>query len=63
MTVEEATASVLNLGFALDASWANLDLTNRIDTFSPLAGVALAPGSEVTILTSAPAGTPITGCP
>lgn len=63
MTVEEATASVLNLGLALDASWANLDLTNRIDTFSPLAGVALAPGSEVTILTSAPAGTPITGCP
>jgi serine/threonine-protein kinase len=63
MSVEEATASVLGLGLALDTSWASLDPMNRIDTFSPLAGVALAPGSEVTILTSAPAGTPITGCP
>ena len=63
MSVEEATASVLELGLALDAASALLDPTNRIDTFTPLAGVSLAPGSEITILTSVPAGTPITGCP
>jgi beta-lactam-binding protein with PASTA domain len=63
MSVEEATASVLELGLTLDAASALIDPTNRIDTFSPLAGVSLAPGSEITILTSAPAGTPIAGCP
>jgi beta-lactam-binding protein with PASTA domain len=63
MSVEEATASVLELGLALDAASALIDPTNRIDTFTPLAGVSLAPGSEITILTSVPAGTPITGCP
>lgn len=63
MSVEEATASVLELGLALDAASALIDPTNQIDTFTPLAGVSLAPGSEITILTSVPAGTPITGCP
>ena len=63
MSVEEATASVLEVGLALDAASALIDPTNRIDTFTPLAGVSLAPGSEITILTSVPAGTPIAGCP
>jgi serine/threonine-protein kinase len=63
MSVAEATAAVLELGLTLDAASALLDPTIRIDTFSPLAGVSVAPGSEITIVTSAPAGTPITGCP
>jgi len=62
MSVAEATAAVLELGLTLSSASA-LDPTDRIDTFSPIAGVPLALGSEVTILTSAPAGTPITGCP
>jgi hypothetical protein len=62
MSVAEATAGVLELGLTLDAASALLDPTNRIDTFSPLAGVSVAPGSEITILTTAPAGTPIAGC-
>jgi hypothetical protein len=61
MSVEEATATVLELGLTLYSA-STLGLTDRIDTFSPLAGVFVEPGSEITIVTSAPSGTPITGC-
>jgi serine/threonine-protein kinase len=61
MSVEEATATVLELGLTLYSA-STLGSTDRIDTFSPLAGVLAEPGSEITILTSAPAGTPIDGC-
>jgi beta-lactam-binding protein with PASTA domain len=61
MSVEEATVTVLELGLTLYSA-STLNPTDRIDTFSPLAGVSVEPGSEITIVTSAPAGTPITGC-
>jgi len=63
ISIEEATATVLELGLSLEAASAILDPTNRIDTFSPIAGMSVAPGSEIRIVTSAPAGTPIVGCP
>jgi serine/threonine-protein kinase len=63
MSIEEATATVLELGLSLDAASVLLDPTNRIDTFSPIAGMSVAPGSEIRIVTSAPSGTPIVGCP
>jgi serine/threonine-protein kinase len=61
MSVEEATATVLELGLTLYSA-STLAPTDRIDTFSPLAGVFVEPGSEIAIVTSAPAGTPIDGC-
>jgi serine/threonine-protein kinase len=63
MSIEEATATVLELGLSLDAASVLLDPTNRIDTFSPIAGMSVAPGSEIRIVTSVPSGTPIVGCP
>ena len=63
VSIEEATATVLELGLSLEAASALLNPTNRIDTFSPIAGMSVAPGSEIRIVTSAPAGTPIVGCP
>jgi serine/threonine-protein kinase len=61
MSVEEATAAVLELGLTLYSA-STLAPTDRINTFSPLAGVFVEPGSEITIVTSAPVGTPIDGC-
>jgi serine/threonine-protein kinase len=63
MSIEEATATVRELGLSLDAASVLLDPTNRIDTFSPIAGMSVAPGSEIRIVTSVPSGTPIVGCP
>lgn len=62
-SVADATTILTALGLSFDSASALLDPTNRIDTFSPLAGVSVAPGSQITIGSSAPAGTPITGCP
>jgi len=62
-SVADATTILSALGLSLDAASALLDPTARIDSYSPLAGVAVAPGSEITIESSAPTGTPITGCP
>jgi hypothetical protein len=50
------------LGLSLDAPSAMLDPTNRIDTFSPIAGVFVEPGSEITIVASVPTGTLLAGC-
>jgi serine/threonine-protein kinase len=61
--IADATALLSALGLSLDAPSALLDPTDRIDSFSPLAGVSVEPRSEITIVTSAPAGTPIAGCP
>jgi hypothetical protein len=49
-------------GLSLDAPSALLDPTDRIDTFSPLAGVQVEPGSEITIVSSVPFGTALAGC-
>jgi len=62
-SVDNATTILTALGLSLSSASAALPLTDRIDTFTPLVGVFVEPGSEITIVTSAPAGTPITGCP
>jgi serine/threonine-protein kinase len=62
-SVDNATTILTALGLSLSTASAALPLTDRIDTFTPLVGVFVEPGSEITIVTSAPAGTPITGCP
>ena len=62
-SVGDATTILTALGLSLSTDSAALPLTDRIDTFTPLVGVFVEPGSEITIVTSAPAGTPITGCP
>jgi serine/threonine-protein kinase len=61
-TIADATALLSILGLLLDAPSAMLDPTNRIDTFSPIAGVSVEPGSEITIVLSVPAGTSLAGC-
>jgi beta-lactam-binding protein with PASTA domain len=61
-SIADAAALLAALGLSLDAPSALRDPTDRIDTFSPLAGVIVEPGSEITIVTSAPAETPIDGC-
>jgi serine/threonine-protein kinase len=61
-SIADATALLSALGLSLDAPSALLDPTNRIDTFSPIAGVFVEPGSKITILSSVPAGTLIDGC-
>jgi beta-lactam-binding protein with PASTA domain len=61
-SIADAAALLSALGLSLDAPSALLDPTDLIDTFSPLAGVIVEPGSEITIVTSAPAETPIDGC-
>jgi beta-lactam-binding protein with PASTA domain len=61
-SIADAAVLLSTLGLSLDAPSALLNQTDLIDTFSPLAGVLAEPGSEITILTSAPAGTPIDGC-
>jgi beta-lactam-binding protein with PASTA domain len=61
-SIADAAALLSALGLSLDAPSALRDPTDRIDTFSPLAGVIVEPGSEITIVTSAPAETPIDGC-
>ena len=62
-SVDNATTILTALGLSLSTASAALPLTDRIDTFTPLVGVFVEPGSEITIVTSAPAGTPIIGCP
>jgi beta-lactam-binding protein with PASTA domain/tRNA A-37 threonylcarbamoyl transferase component Bud32 len=62
-SVADATTLLSLVGLSLDSASALLNPTDRINTFSPLAGVFVAPGSEITIVTSAPAGTPIASCP
>ena len=62
-SVADAQVILTALGLSLDAVSALLDSTNRIDTFTPEAGVSVAPGSEITIISSVSAGTAISGCP
>jgi hypothetical protein len=61
MSVEEATATVLELGLTLYSA-STLDPTDRIDTFSPLAGAFVELGREITVELSVPAGTLLAGC-
>jgi len=61
-SIADAAALLSALGLSLDAPSALLDPTNRIDTFSPIAGVLVEPGSKITIVSSVPAGTLIDGC-
>jgi beta-lactam-binding protein with PASTA domain len=61
-SIEDAAAILSALGLSFDAPSALLDQTDLIDTFSPLAGMIVEPGSEISIVSSVPAGTPITGC-
>jgi len=58
----DAAALLSALGLSLDAPSTLLDPTDLIDTFSPLAGVLVEPGSEITIVSSVPSGTTIMGC-
>ena len=62
-SIADAATLLSLVGLSLDSPSALLDPTDRIDSFSPLAGVFVAPGSEITVVTSASAGTPIAGCP
>ncbi|MEY3726139.1 MAG: hypothetical protein RI971_716, partial [Chloroflexota bacterium] len=61
-SIADATALLSAIGLTLDAPSALLDPTDLVDTFSPLAGDLVAPGSEITILTTAPTGTVLAGC-
>lgn len=62
-TVADASAILSALGLSLDSASALLDPNDRVDTFSPAVGLAVEPGSEITILSSAPTGVSIIGCP
>jgi serine/threonine-protein kinase len=61
-SIADAAVLLSTLGLSLDAPSALLNQTDLIDTFSPLAGVLVEPGSEIAIESSVPAGTAITGC-
>ena len=61
-SIANAAALLSALGLSLDAPSALLDDTDLIDTFSPLAGVLVEPGSEIAIVSSVPAGTLLAGC-
>jgi beta-lactam-binding protein with PASTA domain len=61
-SIADAAVLLSTLGLSLDAPSALLNQTDLIDTFSPLAGVLVEPGSEIAIVSSVPAGTAITGC-
>jgi beta-lactam-binding protein with PASTA domain len=61
-SIADAAEILSALGLSLDAASALLDPTDRIDTFSPLAGVFVEPGSEISVVASMTAGTPIAGC-
>jgi beta-lactam-binding protein with PASTA domain len=61
-SIEDATAILTALGLSFDALSASLDPTDLIDTFSPLAGVPVEPGTEITIVSSVPEGTLLDGC-
>jgi serine/threonine-protein kinase len=61
-SIADAAALLSALGLSLDAPSTLLDPTDLIDTFSPLAGVLVEPGSEITIVSSVPSGTTIMGC-
>jgi eukaryotic-like serine/threonine-protein kinase len=62
LSIADAAELLSALGLSLDAPSALLDPTDLIDTFSPLAGVLIEPGSEIAIVSSVPAATPIAGC-
>jgi serine/threonine-protein kinase len=62
LSIADAAELLSALGLSLDAPSALLDPTDLIDTFSPLAGVLVEPGSEIAIVSSVPAATPIAGC-
>jgi beta-lactam-binding protein with PASTA domain len=62
-SIADATALLSALGLSLDSVSALLDATDRIDSFTPFAGASVELGSEITIVTSAPVGTTIAGCP
>jgi beta-lactam-binding protein with PASTA domain len=61
-SIADAASILSALGLSLDAPSALLDETDLIDTFSPLAGVLVEPGSEIAIVSSVPAGTLLDGC-
>jgi len=61
-SIADAAEILSALGLSLDAASALLDPTDRIDNFSPLAGVFVEPGSEISVVASMTAGTPIAGC-
>ena len=61
-SIGDAAAMLTALGLSLDEPSALLDATDRVDSFSPLAGVQVEPGSEITIVSSVPAGTSLAGC-
>ena len=61
-SIADAASILSALGLSLDAPSAMLDPTDRVDSFSPLAGVQVEPGSEITIVSSVPAGTLLAGC-
>jgi beta-lactam-binding protein with PASTA domain len=61
-SIADATELLSALGLSLDAPSALLDPTDRIDSFSPFAGVSVELGSEITIVSSVPAGTLLAGC-
>jgi beta-lactam-binding protein with PASTA domain len=61
-SIADASALLSALGLSLDAPSALLDPTDRIDSFSPFAGVSVELGSEITIVSSVPAGTSLAGC-
>ena len=61
-SIADASALLSALGLSLDAPSALLDPTDRIDSFSPFAGVSVELGSEITIVSSVPAGTLLDGC-
>jgi serine/threonine-protein kinase len=61
-SIADATELLSALGLSLDAPSALLDPTDRIDSFSPFAGVSVELGSEITIVSSVPAGTLLDGC-
>jgi hypothetical protein len=52
----------MTLGLSFDAPSALLNQTDLIDSYSPFAGVTVEPGSEITIVSSSPAGTLLAGC-
>jgi serine/threonine-protein kinase len=61
-TIADAATLLSAIGLSLDEASALLDPTNRVDSFSPFAGVSVEPGSKITIVSSVPAGTLIEGC-
>ena len=61
-SIQDATTIVTALGLLLDASALAGSPTDIVDTYSPAAGTAVAPGSTITVTTSSPSGSPPLGC-